>query len=55
MKGQKFLTEIYTDNLQAAMHFYQHARRHGCKVIVTDFTDEEDEPKEVAHFDGIHR
>lgn len=55
MKEQKYLTEIYTDNLQAAMHFYEHARRHGCKVTVTDYTDEEDEPKEVARFNGIPR
>lgn len=55
MKEQKFLTEIHTDNMQAAMHFYQYARRYGYKVTVTDFTNEEDEPKEVARFDGIRR
>ncbi len=55
MKEQKFVVEIQTDNLQAAMHFYQYARRHGYETKVIDFTDEENEPKEVAHFRGIRR
>ena len=55
METPKYVIEIHTDNFQAAMHFYQYARRHGYKTKVLDCTDEEKEPKEVAHFRGIPR
>ena len=58
MKNEKtplFCVEAQVDDYQAAMHLYCYARRLGYKVRVLDFTDEENEPKEVARFNGIRR
>ena len=55
MKNKKFIIEIQTDKYDAAAHFYSYARRYGYKVKILDFSDEESEPKEVAHFYGIKR
>lgn len=47
--------EMRANDLQTAMHFFNYARRHGFPVKVIDFTDEENELKEVAKFNGIPR
>ena len=54
-KKPKFVIEIQTDKYDAAAHFYSYARRYGYKVKILDFSDEESEPKEVAHYYGIKK